>query len=967
MSKRLAIYSLPVFCAVLLPVAAEQREPGLAESDRLLERAEALSSDGKYREALPLAEQAAGLRSTALGEANLEFAGALNTLGEIQGRLRDLEHARRSLERALAIRERHLGPDAPEVGESLTRLGSVLDDLGQSEQARNMLNRAIAIEEKRLGPYSEELAVTLNVLAFSFSAAREFAQAKTLWERCLAIREHHSEGNQAGLALVLNNLGSLARDTGALARAEEYYQRSLQIYRNSANHPRLVLTLLNLGSVALDRGAWERAGQFLEEGLALSRGSAGLLDPQTAAFLYNLGVLRAYRNELSLSEGLLLQALAIQAKLLGTADPALAATLRMLGLVYATGRQYARAEPYYQAAIDIAERAWGAAHPEVVRYRHDLGILYHLQGRPREARAILAMAVRLHRQALPEETPDFANTLNSFAVTLCAQGDTSDGLNRMAESVQFHERAASAMLASGSEEQKQAYLDTLRIKLDQAVSVHARLNPQNRQALHLAFETVLRLKGRVLESFSGELAALRRSGKPGDSELLAEWAKVRERRASLALSHRNQKPDTYNVELASVLEEQDRIEASIGMHSGNENRGPGPLSLESVRAAIPSDSALVELVAYTAFDFRRLEPGERYFAAYILRPGSEPEFVDLGKADRIEAAANQLRKAFGDPGDSGAALIARQMDELVMRPIRPYLGSARRVLLSPDAGLNLVPFAALRDASGRYRIEQYTFSYLATGRDLLRPRAAAASGSGPLLIGNPDFGDTRSAGSGTLIGSTAKPLPATADEVRAIGRLLGNPRTLEGAEATKSALKTVNGPALLHIATHGFFLEGPGTRVSGTRALVLEGGAGAAVRQDNGNPLLRTGLVLAGANQPSPSDNGILTAIEAATLNLAGTRLVVLSACETGLGDAHAGEGVYGLRRAFSIAGARAQVISLWKVDDAATSGLMTAFYGRLMAGATVTEALRAAQILAIKRHPFYWGAFIPSGDAGGW
>jgi CHAT domain-containing protein len=197
-------------------------------------------------------------------------------------------------------------------------------------------------------------------------------------------------------------------------------------------------------------------------------------------------------------------------------------------------------------------------------------------------------------------------------------------------------------------------------------------------------------------------------------------------------------------------------------------------------------------------------------------------------------------------------------------------------------------------------------------------------------------------------------LPGTAEEGRTVSQLLAGARVIAGRAATEAALKKVAGPRVLHIATHGFFLQ-------------AEDESAARVPE---NPLLRSGLLLSGANRrESGGEDGILTALEASGLDLGGTKLVVLSACETGLGQVRAGDGVYGLRRALVIAGAESQVMSLWKVDDKVTRDLMIEFYKRLLAGKGRSEALREAQLTVLQKpgtdNPFYWAGFIPAGAWG--
>jgi len=269
-------------------------------------------------------------------------------------------------------------------------------------------------------------------------------------------------------------------------------------------------------------------------------------------------------------------------------------------------------------------------------------------------------------------------------------------------------------------------------------------------------------------------------------------------------------------------------------------------------------------------------------------------------------------------------------------------------------------------------------------------QAARESRSNPLVIANPSFGAPATeqiAHAGASLTATRRPkapgrrrrsvtsarslsevyfapLSGTAREASTIHALFPEASLLTGQEATESALKRAAAPRLLHIATHGFFLTGAESPAA--NAQVASRGISARARIDN--PLLRSGLALAGANlRGETSDDGILTALEAAGLNLWGTKLVVLSACDTGVGEVRQGEGVYGLRRAFVLAGAETLVMSLWPVSDYATRALMARYYRNLKGGMGRGEALRRVQLEMLRRdaglHPFYWATSIRSGE----
>jgi CHAT domain-containing protein len=412
-----------------------------------------------------------------------------------------------------------------------------------------------------------------------------------------------------------------------------------------------------------------------------------------------------------------------------------------------------------------------------------------------------------------------------------------------------------------------------------------------------------------------------------------------------------------------------------------------------VRSAIPTDGALIEFAVYRSFDPKAPENpkafGESRYAAYVIRNQGGVQWAELGTEKEIDALIAQLRESLRDPQRQDAHQLARALDGKVMQPIRSLLGDAKQLLVSPDGELNLVPFAALVDQQGRYLIQRYSFTYLTSGRDLLRLQVARESKSKPLVVANPSFGEQpaeqlakanpatkpiarsssrrRSVTSApSLADAYFAPLDATAVEARAIQTLFPDANILTGVDATESAVKQVAAPRILHLATHGFFLSVPPAMAGASGTSTATRGNSASTKVEN--PLLRSGLAFAGANLRNGSnDDGILTALEASGLNLWGTKLVVLSACDTGLGEVRNGEGVYGLRRAFFLAGTESLVMSLWPISDYTTRQLMTDYYRNLKQGMGRGEALRQVQLDMLKRnphlHPFYWANFIQAGE----
>jgi len=384
-------------------------------------------------------------------------------------------------------------------------------------------------------------------------------------------------------------------------------------------------------------------------------------------------------------------------------------------------------------------------------------------------------------------------------------------------------------------------------------------------------------------------------------------------------------------------------------------------------------------------------------SSLVLLPDATIRVRDLGLAEPIDSAASRLRDALANRDEAFQAH-AQALYQLAFQPLLPLLGDTRRLFLSPDGQLALVPFAALHDGH-QFLVDAFDFTYVPSGKNLLpRPNESAPSGA-VIVLADPDFSASRPArphlqGEAALLAERSSslersfstlraelaqrawapvPLPGTRQEAEAIQRLLPQAQLFLGAEATKERLLRLPPPGILHLATHGFFLE-DAPQPAASRAVGHFGALGEGPQAPSPpDPLLRSGLVLAGARAPvlsgsSPaqplSESALVTALELAGLDLWGTQLVVLSACDTGRGDVKLGQGVYGLRRAFLVAGAETVVMSLWKVNDETTRELMELYYRNLLEGQGRATALREAMraLRSTRPEPYHWAPFIVLG-----
>jgi CHAT domain-containing protein len=564
-------------------------------------------------------------------------------------------------------------------------------------------------------------------------------------------------------------------------------------------------------------------------------------------------------------------------------------------------------------------------------------------------------------------------SVGNMARTYAASGDLPNAIAFQRRSEAILETRLALNLAVGSERQKLAFARGVAERTDRSISLNLNEAPDDPDAARLAALVLLQRKGRVLDAMTGTFARVRRRvADAGDRALLDQLRITTTEVARLALEPAEGGRSAERDRLMKDLEtRKERLEAELSEHSAELHQQVQPVTVEAVQRAIPADAALVEYAVFRPFDPRAERNGDAYgpphYAAYILRRYGAPRGVDLGGASAIDHDVEALREGLRDPKCADWPRRARVVAQHIMRPLHPLIGDATRLLVSPDGDLNFIPFEALVDEHGHYLIERYAINYLTSGRDLLRMNHEPIKTGPPVVVANPLFGEPPRE-SGARPPMYFAPLGGTAAEASAIATLFPSAKLLTGRLATKDALQRLNAPRVLHIASHGFFLpddstgrqQGRGGRTAAARA--------APVVAADVNPLLRSGLALAGANVPhGSSSDGILTALEASSLNLWGTKLVTLSACDTGIGEVKNGEGVYGLRRAFVLAGTETLVMSLWQVSDAVAREMMVTYYTRLRAGLGRGDALRQAKLAMLRhkgrQHPYYWASFIQSGE----
>jgi tetratricopeptide (TPR) repeat protein len=958
-SKIRHLAAICFFAVTVSLVCAPSPAPHLSEADKLDRRVEELFKAGKYSEAIPLATQSLHLREKALGPEHPSTATRVNNLAVLYEQKGDYAKAEPLLQRALKISEKVLGPDHPQTATSLNNLAELYRLMGTYAKAEPVFQRALKIREKMLGPQHPRTALSLNNLALLYHDMGDYAKAEPLYQRALKIDEKALGPEHPDTARSLNNLAGLYQDMGDYAKAEPLFQRSLKICEKAlgSDHPSTATSANNLAGLYQSMGDYAKAEPLYQRALKIREKALGPEHPVTAASLNNLARLYVFTGDYAKAQPLYQRALKIYERALETEHPAIATSLDNLAQVYLRTGDYAKAEPFFQRALKIKEKALGSEHPHTAWSLNNLAWLYQAMGDYAKAEPLFQRALKIDEKALGPEHPDTAISLNNLASLYFLMGNPKEALRLAAQARRAQEKNLSNILSFTSEQQRLAFQKTT-----DPYALLATLG----NAPELA-ETVLRQKGVVLDSLLEDRLVAEASGDPKQRETIEQLRAAKQRLTQLQLevpkdlSEQAHKQRTAEKEKLSTEVEQ--LEGGLARQVAGLGHARRALSVtvQQVQMALPKQAALIELLRYRHYLGKdKFEP--RY-GAIVIDASDEPSWVPLGDAAEIEKNVGLYQKSVrGKTDEATLSNVLKALNNQVWTTIEKALpAGTTTVIVSPDAALSFVSLATLVGPDDKFLAEKYSIRYVASGRDLLQQTKASGNPQ-TAVYANPDF-DSKAASPDSNRGSVVAlrslemrdlqsisflPLPGTAAEAAALEKRVGkSAKVFLGANATEAELRRVNSPHVLHLATHGFFL--PEIELGGQELNPLQRGEdipkGKLV-----NPMHRSGLALAGAETtlqawtrgevPPTENDGIVTAEEAGGLKLDGTWLVVLSACETGSGEARAGEGVMGLRRGFIQAGAQNLLITLWPISDMTTVQIMLDFYDAALKSGNAPQAL---------------------------
>ena len=947
-------------------------------------------------ETLELAERALTIKQEQLGPRHVELiASLLDVAALLQTAGRHAE-ARPLYEQRLEMSLAILPPDDPRIAYASTDVANLLTTLGEFDNAKELYERSLAVMEQAAGVDSAKLAPHLYNLGRINRMISDFGAARGYLRRALKIQEASLGPDNPRLTPYLNGLAALQYNMGDYVSARRNHERTLEIRRKSLgpDHPDVAASLNNLALVLRHTGDYAGARKLFEEALEIHEAHLPPNDPTTALSMRNLAVMLDKLGEREEAIKHFDRALEIQLAVYGPEHAAVATTLNNHADLLANAGQYEGARRLYERALAIREKVFEPDHPDLASCLDGLGIVLDRIGTHEEARKSFARALEIREKGLGRTHPFVADVLDHYADLLSRVGDTGEALDLglRAESISRDH----LMLTSRTLPERQAlrYADHRAKGLDLALSIAAKQGSP--EIVEKTWDALIRSRALVLD----EMAARSRSlSLQRDSEIAPYAAELAQASSELAnLSLRG--PETgdtarFRATLDQARSRKENAERALAERSAafREELNSRKVGLKEVRAALPEDSALV---AYAYYD-RGEAPA---YLSFVLKSDGQPQLVTLGAAENIdrlvsswraEAATGVLTRRAPEAIDSAYRAAGAELREAVWDPLGPFLEGVKRVFVVPDGALQLVSFAALPVGKKNFLVESAQHvHYVSAERDMAAYTAKQSSGKGLLTLGGPDFESAEPAPEVSLRGTRSAcgdftsirfgKLPASVREATEVAELFGEASLhLSGSEASEAAFKAqAPGRQILHLATHGFFLgDSCPSALGRTRGIGgLTKGPSAPAPVPVESPLVLSGLALAGANRRDEAgpdeEDGILTAEEISAMDLSSVEWAVLSACDTGVGTIKAGEGIFGLRRAFQIAGASTVIMSLWAVEDRSTRSWMRALYdNRLSQGRNTAESVHQASLKMLRQrreegastHPFYWAGFVAAGD----
>lgn len=971
-----AIQNLTEASEILGEVLGE-KDPEYAKS--LINLGTCYRAIGEVEEAMTYLTEAQDLLRATVGERHTDYASCLSAMAACQLYLGEFEEALSLYTEATDIWREAVGESHPSYAACLNDIGACLMYLGDYEQAITYHDKVKDIRREVRGERHPDYAMTLNNLGACYMFLGDYDKAIAYYMDALSIYREVFGDEHPSCAQTLLNLGNCYQDLDDFEKAISCTARSVEIYQKvfGEEHPYYITALNNLGSCYTELGDYEKGIRYYSRASDLMQELYGEDQPEYATSLNNLAICYEHLSDSEKAASYYEKALEIRREVLGEDHPECAVTLHNLASLYYTQGDYEKSIEYNLAAMDIVREVLGEDHPYYATSLLNLGLCYDGLGDYGKAIEMLEESLRISREAFGERHSDCASVLGALGDIYRENGNYAESSRCFHEYVGIARDLVLAAFTYLPGSLRASYWAPYSNFFQTGLPFYCQVLSEDPSFLQLSYDGALLSKGLLLNAETEIRKLILESGDASLVSLYEQYVQERlqlERLYELPASERTMDVDSL-VQVCENLEQSlQKGSRSFGDYTRNLS-----VSWTDVRDALGEGEIAIEFMEIVG------ENDSISYGALTLKRGYDnPHYVDLFKADELAALKDKYASA-GNP--DGLIYGDAALYDLVWKPLSRELEGVETIYFGPSGELYQTAIEYAFTGSGPFSDEKNIYRLSSTRQlalpqergQLLKsavyggfrygmPESALISDSrkyalreerGDLFFNVDSLGIRGAGGAGFGVSD----LPGTEKEVSLVSEMLRRRgievREVTGEDGTEASFKDLDGRGenVIHIATHGFYWEGD---------------ARLAERTNEDASMTRSGLLFSGANNALRKgyvrreglEDGILTAQEIAQLDFRGADLVVLSACQTGLGEV-SGEGVFGLQRGFKKAGARTILMSLWEVDDEATQLLMTEFYKGLTAGKTKTEALKSAQA-AVRGNkgrdftsPYYWASFI--------
>ncbi len=855
---------------------------------------------------------------------------------------------------------------AREQAENFNDAGEMLYAGNRFRSAELAFAAALAIYEDKGLTKTKDASLTISNLGLVYHSTGKYSKAEEYTLKALEIRNNHLKDN-VGYGASLNNLAVLYKDMGKYNESEELFKKAHTLIKkaNGENSNPYAIVLNNEAMLFQTIGRYGQAESLLNKAIAIADNHLKEKSPNYIRLYVNLALLYQLMDELDKAENIYLQALALQEKRIGHKHPDYASLLRNLAALYQQKGNLDNVEDYLTLARDIYKRKFGTQNALYAKVTYELAVYYQYINELVKAEQLLFESKEIQEQILNEHHPDYTLTLDNLAVLSWQKKDVEKAAEYYKQVMDEYLYQIDNYFPPMSEKEKAAFWAKVHPKFLRYYAFVTDVIDQKPELAADMYNYHIRTKGLLLSSTNRIKHQILTSGDKKLVNTYHDWVDSKKYLARLyTLSEDELKKEKVNIdsiEMATNAKEKELSKLSADFAEGLTSQS---MRFNEVAGLLNEQEAAVEVIRIPGYHYLKPDTSVQYGALVLKKSQPVPDLVVIKNGKELEE--KQVKEY---QRNMQRAAKTNTFFHTFWEPVSQKTSTISKVYVSLDGVYNQINLNTLQDKEGKFLMDKTNMVYVPNTKEIEKVKSHSAAQQGflnkqAILFGNPNYAKDLDWDKVTEM--PLAELPGTKEEVEKINQILKHKdwttKTYFSDEASEQNLKSVSQPPVLHIATHGFFL--PDIKKTDEKIF------GVHPEKAKENPLLRSGLMFTGADntiqqignpENQSSDDGILNAYEAMLLNLTNTELIVLSACETGLGEIVNGEGVYGLQRAFQIAGSKTIMMSLWQVSDEVTQKLMTKFYQYLLESKDKIYAFNKAQ-KEIKEDypaPFYWGAFI--------